>query len=106
MKGMSLPINIIVIIAVAVLVLIAVAAFVSGSLGGFNREITLQNALTQACGTLKSQAYNCDSVGLSEIEVAAQLNSGDQPGDTYTLRQLCREKNIDTDERCLKNCGC
>jgi len=55
MKGISLPINMIVIIAISVIVLLAIAAFFMGGFIGGSTTISDQSALSSGCGTWKNR---------------------------------------------------
>ncbi|MBI2583997.1 MAG: hypothetical protein HYW25_04990 [Candidatus Aenigmarchaeota archaeon] len=68
MKGISLPIEMIVVIAVAVLVLVVIAAVFLGQSSRNYTYIDHQRALTQGCSLL-SFNYECDASRLSEIKV-------------------------------------
>ena len=102
MKGISLPVNAIVIIAIAILVLAVVAAFFTGVLGGGIATISLEQAFTKGCDSL-SRGYNCDVSAISdEIKI---LNYPTE-GQDASFSQICRAKLYSTDEACAVACGC
>jgi len=107
MKGLSLPINMIVIIAIAVLVLVVVAAFFAGQTGSGFDTIAVNNAFNEGCATLKSAAYNCDPGSTSSI-----ITSYKRPGSTATqgeyLITVCglKDKNLNDPTKCAQACGC
>lgn len=49
MKGLELPINVLILIAIAVIVLLAVIVLFFSGFGGPSRAITLQTAVSTAC---------------------------------------------------------
>ena len=69
MRGISLPIEMIVIIAVAVLVLVVIAAFFVGGAGGQIGRITDQDALTRGCVQLAMATRGCNTP-LAEIRIS------------------------------------
>ncbi len=99
MKGMEMPINMIVVIAIAVLVLVVVAAFFAGRLGSGTASIELEGAFSQGCNTLRT-IENCASTGFTVIGFKLPGESVDA-----TFDQLCRAKGYDT-EQCKRACGC
>jgi len=106
MKGISMPINLIVIIAIAVLVLIVLAAFFTGAIGPGTTTISRAAALQSACTRLRT-VYNCDitTSRWSSIEVPYE-KSGDPPGAKETLRELCEAEGITLESECAITCGC
>lgn len=107
MKGLELPVNMIIVIAVAVLVLVVIAAFFAGqTTSGFN-TVSLQNAFAEACGNLRL-AYSCSENGLELAKTKANLKAS-EPDKEYSVADLCRLKGIQTfgnPNPCLKACGC
>ncbi len=67
MKGMSLPINLVVIIAICVLVLLAVAAFFAGGFGSGAASIGDSSALQKGCGMWKSQGCKLNSCDIGIV---------------------------------------
>ncbi len=59
MKGLELPVNMIIVIAIAVLVLVVVSAFFAGQTSSGINSIQLESAFSSACATWKN-AYGCD----------------------------------------------
>ena len=66
MKGLSLPINLVVIIAIAVLVLLAAAAFFAGGFGPASGTVSDSAALNKACGIWQSRGCS-DTIADFEI---------------------------------------
>ena len=107
MKGISLPINVIVVVATAVLVLIVVAAFFATSTGEGQLQFRRQQALDSACQNLKS-LYNCASGHLTDIEVKYQ-EVGEAEPTKHSLRFICEKLSLDTSgspSQCYLRCGC
>lgn len=119
MKGISLPINMIVIVAIAVLVLVVTAGFFGGFFGSNVGTIQLEQAISNACNQLRS-LYNCAPSGLGTVQVLYQGVGDDKPAQ-YTLAGLCTQKlgggqaqkqatNVfgvtDGNNKCLLTCGC
>ncbi|MBI4170135.1 MAG: hypothetical protein HY514_00430 [Candidatus Aenigmarchaeota archaeon] len=108
MKGLSLPINMIVIIAIAVLVLIVVAAFFASQTGAGFDTVAVNNAFNEGCGLLRSVNYNCDPLTTGSI-----ITSYKRPGSTATqgedLLTVCglKDKNLQGNaNKCAQACGC
>ena len=100
MKGISLPVNAIVIIAIAILVLTVVAAFFVGGVGPGMQTITLEQAFTKGCDSLV-RGNNCDKTKISSIIVTGYPATGD----TIPFNQVCAQKGYDIDS-CARACGC
>ncbi len=105
MKGISLPINAIVIVAIAVLVLVVVAAFFSGSLIPASLEMKRQTVLNNACNTWRT-AYNCDSNVMIDEELVAYTDPSNPAKESYTVYELCELMGITSEEACRLNCNC
>ena len=113
MRGISLPINAIVIVAIAILVLVVISAFFSGVLIPSTIEIERDNALGKACqswGTL----YNCNEAGFSAKTTMHQDAADDAPR-KYSVKDLCEKiglyetdlsGDIESYEACCLRCGC
>ncbi|MFA4820207.1 MAG: hypothetical protein WC613_04605 [Candidatus Aenigmatarchaeota archaeon] len=105
MKGLELPINMIVVVAIAVLVLVVVAAFFAGQLGGGTNTIAIEAAFSSGCNSLRS-TYNC-------ADLSFLVNYQEQ-GSTNTQVQfsrICQLKGYtavisNAAGSCTKACGC
>ncbi len=105
MKGLELPINMIVVVAIAVLVLVVVAAFFAGWIGKGTGDVNLESAFGSGCNTLRT-VYNCNYL---EFDVNYQ-----KPGSPLTrtrFSEICRLKELSTaisnaPGTCVKACGC
>lgn len=106
MKGLELPINMIVVVAIAVLVLVVVAAFFAGQLGGGTNTIGLENAFTQGCTKLRA-IYNCDSASIGSINVLNYAPQGTPINSNgFPFSQICTLKGYAVGTECAKACGC
>src|SRR3989338_5134892 len=112
MKGLELPINMIVVVAIAVLVLVVVAAFFAGQLGGGTNTIALENAFTSGCGKLRT-IYNCDTntITADTIKVLNYAPAGHQPSEYttqggYSFLSICNAKGYSLVAECARACGC
>lgn len=107
-KGISLPIETIVIVAVAVLVLVVVAAFFASGTGGSQMSIVRNQALDTGCQNLRS-LYGCSSGHISGSEddvvrVTYQEIGEDKPS-AHTLGDICGKLNLNT-QQCMIRCNC
>lgn len=98
MKGMQLPVNMIIIISVAVLVMLVVASFFTGQTSFGFSSISSEKQLAFACNTLHSQ-YACDQSSVGEVYV-------DDGNSRFYLANLCREKGAVYEGDCASLCGC
>jgi hypothetical protein len=92
MKGMELPINMIIIIAIAVLVFVVVAAYFSGAFIGDSKRVAAQASWNAFCGQERVRGCpdwntvdNLDVGGVSTAKLtvcsqATGLSSTDGPG--------------------------
>jgi hypothetical protein len=108
MKGLSLPIETIVIVLVAVLVLMIIAAFFSGWFGSSAIQMQRETALSNACQQFKT-IYNCNPDDIGE-NVIKYTDIG-KPEEDYSVERLCLLLGIATgsdieDNACLRKCGC
>ncbi len=112
MKGLELPINMIVVIAIAVLVLVAVGALFSGWLGGGSLDQRREASLNSACN-LFTAVYNCDVSRMGDAKVQHQ-DAGDATPVQKSLSEMCALKSISTSgsnkgtdiNQCARRCGC
>lgn len=104
MKGLSLPINLVVIIAICVLVLLAVAAFFAGGFGGGTASISDSAALQKGCGMWQSRGCKVNDC---DLEVPGYDFNADKK--LNTLSEACLRIlgsgscTVATDE-CFKYC--
>ena len=104
-KGLSLPIEMLVIIAIAVLVLVVLAAFFSGSFISQGEQIKMQSSLQTACSVLRSSAYNCGSDG-ANIQTS-YTKPGAGTNTPLDMEDLCIELKYGNFRDCsIAFCGC
>ena len=112
MKGVSLPINVIVIIAIAVLVLVVLAGFFGGYFGSAAIGVQRDRALDEACNKFRT-VYNCALGNMDDVVVKHQ-DAGDSTPKDYSLIQLCELRSYDTQgshtsgqvNECAQRCNC
>ncbi len=107
MKGLEMPINMIVVVAIAVLVLVVVAAFFAGRLGGGSDEIALTAAFNTGCNTLRS-VHNCvvASITSGSIRIPGYAPPGEQVNPNgYDFSLVCSRKGYSASD-CARVCGC
>ncbi len=121
MKGMDLPINMIVIVAVAVLVLVVTAGFFGGFFARGIGDIDFNKAFDGACNQLRA-SYNCDPERIGDVSVLYQPPGVSDPRSSFTLGELCVQKLGQGDVKkgvsvgsgrgnlqataCVRSCGC
>ena len=111
MRGLELPINMIVVIAIAVLALTVIAAFFTGSIGKGINTFEVEQAWGKACNLAKS-VYSCD--GTTDFNIAGYKITGDSITSGGTTDQgvpfstVCRLKGQDATvlKKCYDFCGC
>jgi hypothetical protein len=82
-KGITLPVNSVIIIALAIFVLLMLAAFF-GKSGSEIDKTQVNTAFNQGCSQLSS-SYNCDYERVPEIKTSLVIN-----GQAKTLLDVCR----------------
>ena len=115
-KGLSLPINLIVILAIAILVMVVVAAFFVGAVTPGIGGISLDSALGKACQVWRD-TYACSDDAIT-IKNVKYKEKGDAAPKDYSVEKLCEIKgwsesrtvgtgaNAVTVNECKRNCGC
>ncbi len=107
-KGISLPINLIVILAIAILVMVVVAAFFVGVFGPSTAGISLDKSLSEACQKWRT-LYACADTAKSEVKALYQAPSEASPTE-HTVLDLCTKKGWLTGpggvDECKRGCGC
>ena len=135
MKGISLPINVLVIIAIAVIILLALVALYFTGFGPFSTAVGLEGIRGENCRKLAQeqrcaeQTWNIDVVGFDANQdnaltagatwdwagfataLAAEDTSDfcglDATSSNDNLAALCGcYYNIDTESACRRLCGC
>lgn len=108
MKGIELPINVLIIVVIAIIVLIALVSMFYNPVNVGGSVVGLDNAKSQACRSL-SVGYGCDkNADLDDIMVYDFDANGDGNMDSEdTLMALCEDKYAIGDESaCRQLCGC
>ncbi len=107
-KGITLPVNSVIIIALAVMVLLILAVFFVKGTGNINKT-ELENAWTACCSTIQT-IHHCNTnesaFKLSDINPGYDINSN---GTTENCEQICRMKFglIADHKKCVCACpGC
>lgn len=118
MKGIELPINILIIIVIAVIVLIALVAMFYPAFSSGSSTVNLEQAKSQACRSLvEGQKCIVPSGGLvAEITQLKKImvdnydvdNDGDinDPADDQLMALCALKYQINTPSDCRKLCGC
>jgi len=104
MKGLELPVNMIIIIAIAVLVLVVVAAFFAGRTGEGFASISLEQAFTQGCAALRA-GYECNSQSIGSVIIPG-YKKGANDQTPHPLSEICADKGIPDLNACARACGC
>ena len=108
-KGISLPVETIVIIAIVVLVMVVLVAFFIGGSGKQISSISNDDAFGKGCVILSTQ-YKCEAASdtveaknavLRQIQIKDYHPDGKTSG---TLRDACDKKGLG--EFCWASCGC
>lgn len=119
MKGLSLPINVLVIVVIAIIVLLGVVAIYFGGFSPFSSAISVEGAKNGACSELvrKNCAVNPGAIVIQNFNANndTSINPGAEPSLTTltcnagsdNLARLCacfyqRTNNVD----CKRLCGC
>jgi hypothetical protein len=99
MKGVELPINILVVVSIAVIVLLGMVALYILGIGPFNRQITQDAAKVEACKTYTNQ-YPTQCADWSKPSVTYQQTY-------YTLQNFTEKFYSCTEEGCARRlCSC
>ncbi|MBI5133609.1 MAG: hypothetical protein HZA83_02750 [Thaumarchaeota archaeon] len=111
MKGISLPVEMIVIVAIAVLVLVVIAAFFTGGVVGPFGQIELTNAFNKGCDIWRS-LHKCQltpsrltpDIDITGYKIVSNTLIS-SPSDSVKMFDLCVIKGLDA-PKCAKACGC
>jgi hypothetical protein len=104
MKGLELPINMIIVIAIAVLVLVVVVAlFTQQTTGGF-RTIDINNAFAAGCASLRT-VENCNPSAVNTIDTSLKDPSTNVEKKLIAVCSL-KDKNLADQNKCAQACGC
>lgn len=100
MKGLELPINVIVVVALAVLVLVVISAFFLSNFFGGAGTIDEAAAFTTGCGSLR--ALGCRPADVNNVCITGYSENAEDKG----LGYLCIKRGADDTAKCAKLCGC
>jgi len=115
MKGIELPVNILIIIAIAVIVLIALIAMFYPAFVSGGKTVSLDVARSQACRSLV-EGYRCDTTTVLANIIVNKFDV-DKDGSVNDIGTSDADDNLDNlcltwyqtadDATCRKNlCGC
>jgi hypothetical protein len=110
MRGLSLPINAIIIIGLAILVLVVIAAFFGTNISIGSRNIEREQALDRACREYRD-LYKCAPSSMANVRVPYSEPGNLCPPSTSgaivqcSLINLCEMQGLTITE-CEKRCGC
>jgi len=104
-KGISLPVEMIVIIAIAVLVLVVIVTFFVGGAGSQIGLISDQDALARGCTSFAIN-YNCNVGRISEVQISGyKATCGGKTGNTLDI--VCCKTGFPDLQRCAVDaCRC
>ena len=107
MKGIELPINVLVIVAIAVIVLLGMVALYFAGWPSIQRPISYEAVKSTACDELiRTGCGDTEAIGIANFDVDGSGTMGDS-GDT--LQALCEEYyGVEADDQvgCRLKCGC
>ena len=83
MRGVELPINVIVIVVICMVVLLAIIALFFGVWNPGKTSITLEAAKTNACQMLVSMGCNQDTFSIAVRDFDANKNNAQVSGDNW-----------------------
>ncbi len=104
MKGLELPVNIIVVIAIAVLVMVALGAFFAANFWGNTNIINQQQALSNGCNSLRT-LYECKASRVNSVIISGYSPSG-MTNAKCSLGYVCGKQGAADTVACAKMCGC
>lgn len=99
MKGLELPVNIIVIMIVAVLVLLAFAFYFTSQSSQGASAIVVEKAHQEGCIRLRAAPVLCEHTKVNDVPVSYNDK-------TYSLGNVCALRGITDSVQCAKSCGC
>ena len=104
MKGIELPINVLVIVAIAVIVLLGLVVLYFIGFNPFSGSISLTSLKNQGCSNF-SLNFNCGGRGATTSDIILPANSYNLRANT--LNALCNQYfNATTEAECRSLCGC
>ena len=104
MKGIELPINVLIIVAVALVVLLAIIAIYFSGFNPFSGAMNIEAAKNEACRRLV-QENRCGGTPAGIIITDLDFSYNGDVQDT--LDELCQDVfNTANDAKCKQMCGC
>ncbi len=103
MKGVELPINVLVIVSLAVIVLLGIVALFTGVFGVTGGGLTNEAALRNSCSPV---AFNCEGYTADSHFKAITTSAKDDAGTQLNLWELCGALGHNTVDACKRACGC
>jgi hypothetical protein len=100
MKGITLPVELLIILIVAVVVLLAVILFYYGGWRG-TQTIDIQTALNRACNVVVTNF--CSDAAYDKTVKGVDFN---RDGRDDTVEEICKAANLLSQKDCFKRCGC
>jgi hypothetical protein len=104
MKGIELPINVLVIVAIAVIVLLGLVVLYFIGFNPFSGSVSLTSLKSQGCSNFTLN-YDCGRRGANTNDISLPGNSYG----VYTLQELCEDYlNVSSGDTagCAALCGC
>lgn len=102
MKGISLPVNMLVIIIIAIIVLLALVALFLGGYTGVG-VIDAAGAKGKACGVIVNSQCNSNAFD-KPVFLTAKFCGRDSPD--CTVSEICNRIGLPGQDDCYKSCGC
>jgi hypothetical protein len=116
MKGIELPINVLIIISVALLVLLGIVALWMSGWSGGSQGVTIEAAKAAGCGALMRNSSGCTGVDPAIINFTGtypavpsmDVNHDDAINAGDTLQSLCNTYygTAGSQNACRRICGC
>ncbi|MEM5785625.1 MAG: hypothetical protein QXY29_01080 [Candidatus Aenigmatarchaeota archaeon] len=97
MKGLELPINLIIIIIIAGVILLALLYLFTNAWQSGGGGVQSENVFRSLCQKFVTQ-YNCDPNKISQVSLTIS-------GKTYSLSTECSSRGVSGDA-CARACGC
>jgi hypothetical protein len=106
MKGLELPVNILVIIIIAIIVLLALVALFLGGYTGVG-VIDAAGAKAKACSVIINNGCN-DAAADKHVPLTAKFcgREGTADSDQCTVSEICNRVGFAVMADCFKSCGC
>ena len=102
MKGLELPVNMLVIIIIAIIVLLALVALF---LGGYTGVGVIDSGVAKgkACGVIVNSGCSSNAFD-KNVYGTSKFCSRDSPD--CTVSEICQKIGLPSETDCFKSCGC